>query len=345
MTEIALRVRDLAGQAKRIDRAWMAVAVIFVLLTALAPRQAADSTRFALEALLDILPYLALAVGVAAFARATGADGLIAYAFQGNLPLMIAFAAVFGGLSPFCSCGVIPLIAALLSMGVPLPAVMAFWLASPLMDPSMFVLTAGTLGYEFAIAKALFAVGLGLAGGYATMAVQARNGFRDPLREGIGAGGCGGRKVRERQLAVWSFWNDPARLATFRKEGLKSGLFLLKWLTLAFLLESLMLTYIPGESIAALLGTGSTWAIPLAVIVGVPAYLNGYAALPLVAGLIDMGTAPGAGMAFLIAGGVTSLPAAIAVWALAKKQVFGWYILLSLLGGLASGLLFQAYAG
>ncbi|MCG8512198.1 MAG: permease, partial [Rhodospirillales bacterium] len=216
---------------------------------------------------------------------------------------------------------------------------------SPLMDPSMFVLTAGTLGTDFAIAKTMFAIGLGLAGGYATMMVMARNGFADPLREGIGTGGCGGRKVRERHPAVWRFWTDESRRATFRKEGLKSGLFLLKWLTLAFLLESLMIAYIPGESIAALLGAGSDWAIPLAVIVGVPAYLNGYAALPLVAGLIEMGTAPGAGMAFLIAGGVTSIPAAIAVWALARKQVFAWYILLSLLGGLASGLLFQLYAG
>ena len=44
-------------------------------------------------------------------------------------------------------------VAALLAIGVPLPAVMAFWLASPLMDPSMFVLTAGVLGTEFAIGK------------------------------------------------------------------------------------------------------------------------------------------------------------------------------------------------
>lgn len=345
MTEIALKLKDLAGGARRMDRAWIASAVILVALTIFVPSQAAISLRFAAESVLGILPFLALAVGMAAYARATGADGLIAYAFQGNLVLMIGVAALFGGLSPFCSCGVIPLIAALLAMGVPLPAVMAFWLASPLMDPSMFVLTMGTLGLEFAIAKTIFAIGLGLAGGYATMLVQAKNGFSDPLREGVGAGGCGGARVREPQKAVWRFWGEQARVATFRKETVKSGLFLLKWLTLAFLLESLMLAYIPGESIAALLGTESAWAIPLAVVVGVPAYLNGYAALPLVAGLIEMGTAPGAGMAFLIAGGVTSIPAAIAVWALAKRHVFFWYIGLSLAGGLTSGLLYQAYAG
>jgi uncharacterized membrane protein YraQ (UPF0718 family) len=71
--------------------------------------------------------------------------------------------------------------------------------------------------------------------------------------------------------------------------------------------------------------------------------LNGYAALPLVGGLIEQGMAPGAGLAFLVAGGVTSLPAAIAVWALVKPRVFGLYIAISLGGALVSGLLFQAW--
>ena len=47
----------------------------------------------------------------------------------------------------FCSCGVIPLIAAMLVAGVPLAPVMAFWIASPIMDPEMFVLTAAGIGY------------------------------------------------------------------------------------------------------------------------------------------------------------------------------------------------------
>jgi len=53
--------------------------------------------------------------------------------------------------------------------------------------------------------------------------------------------------------------------------------------------------------------------------------------------------APGAGMAFLVAGGVTSIPAAMAVWALAKREVFALYIGLSLTGAFASGLLFQLW--
>lgn len=45
---------------------------------------------------------------------------------------MIVLASLFGALSPFCSCGVVPLIAGLPGVGVPLAPVMAFWLSSPL---------------------------------------------------------------------------------------------------------------------------------------------------------------------------------------------------------------------
>ncbi|MHA1536790.1 MAG: permease, partial [Alphaproteobacteria bacterium] len=72
------------------------------------------------------------------------------------------------------------------------------------------------------------------------------------------------------------------------------------------------------------------------------AYLNGYAALPLVGGLMEQGMAPGAAMAFLIAGGVTSIPAAIAVYAVARPPVFASYIGFALFGAVAAGLIFGA---
>jgi uncharacterized membrane protein YraQ (UPF0718 family) len=258
---------------------------------------------------------------------------------------MIAVAAAFGGLSPFCSCGVIPLIAALLAMRVPLSAVMAFWLASPVIDPSMFVLTAGLLGTEFALAKTLAAIGLGLFGGYVTLALDRAGALRDPLRDGVGSGGCAASSVRAPKPVVWSFWTDEARTARFWREGRRATLFLLKWLTLAFLLESLMLAYVPAEWIASALGGGNATSIVLATLVGVPAYLNGYAALPLVSGLIEQGMAPGAALAFLVAGGVTSLPAAIAVLALVRRPVFALYLTLALSGSLVSGFVYQGLAG
>jgi hypothetical protein len=87
--------------------------------------------------------------------------------FRGREIRMIILAALVGGLAPFCSCEVIPFIAGLLALGTPLAPIMAFWLSSPLIDPPTLLITAGALGWKFAVSKALFAVGIGMFGGFA----------------------------------------------------------------------------------------------------------------------------------------------------------------------------------
>ncbi|PWJ16493.1 permease [Jannaschia seohaensis] len=324
-------------------RVWLASLAILLVLAVFDTSQAVESATFAVGALIRTAPYLILSIAIAAWAGATGADNLIAKAFTGAPLVMVLVGALAGGLSPFCSCGVIPLIAALLAMGVPLSAVMAFWLASPIMDPSMFVLTAGMLGAEFAIAKTLAAIGLGIFGGLVVHVLARGGALADPLREGVGNGGCGGSKIRAPKPPVWRFWQDAERRAKFAKVSVDTTLFLAKWLTLAFLIESLMLAWVPAETVTSVLGGQGLMPIATATLVGVPAYLNGYAALPLVGGLIEQGMAPGAGMAFLVAGGVTSIPAAMAVWALARPPVFALYIALSLSGAFAAGAMFQLW--
>jgi uncharacterized membrane protein YraQ (UPF0718 family) len=219
---------------------------------------------------------------------------------------------------------------------------MAFWLASPVMDPEMFVLTAAALGLELAVAKTLAAVGIGLLGGLATWAVQRRGGFAEPLRAVVST--CGGGAVRAPKPVRWAFWHEHPRRAAFADEALRNGRFLLKWLSLAFLLESLMLRYLPAEAVGGWLGD-QAWAIPTAALIGVPAYLHGYAAIPTTGALIALGMTPGAALAFMVAGAVTSIPAAIAVFALVKRPVFLWYLALAFVGSTAVGLAYQGGLG
>ncbi|ESA33383.1 permease [Leptolyngbya sp. Heron Island J] len=330
---------------QKLDRVFIAIALIIVVLAIFVPAQVTSSLGFTLKNLVLVSPFLLLSIGIAAYAQASGADNLIAKAFQGRLSAMIVVASLFGAFSPFCSCGVIPLIAALLSMGVPVSAVMSFWLASPLMDPSMFILTLGTLGLHFAIAKTLATVAIGLLGGFGTLALMnsgiATAAFSNPLREGAGNGGCGGSRVRNPKPVVWKFWPEAERRQKFWQGAGKNAWFLGKWLALAFLLESLMLVYVPNAWIQTIAGDGSVLSIVGAAFVGIPAYLNGYAALPLVAGLVDQGMAPGAGMAFLLAGGATSIPAMIAVFALARRPVFLAYLGFAFIGSVTAGLAYS----
>jgi hypothetical protein len=337
MTAVAVSLQRL----RALDPALGILVVGLALLALFAPRQAADSIVFVARNALALSPFLLVSVALAACAGASGADNLIARAFTGALPAMIVLAALVGALSPFCSCGVIPLIAALLAVGVPLGPVMAFWLSSPLMDPSMFVLTVGTLGLPFAVAKTVAAIAVGALAGFGTAGLQRLGLIGEVLRPGVGDGGCGGASIRKPGAVVWTFWREAERRAKFARSAWTTLLFLGKWLVVAFFLESLMLAYVPAGAIAAAVGGNGLSSIALAALVGVPAYLNGTAALPLVAGLVSQGMSAGAAMAFLVGGGVTSIPAAIAVAAIARTRVFAAYLAFALAGAVLSGL---AYA-
>ena len=95
----------------------------------------------------------------------------------------------------------------------------------------------------------------------------------------------------------------------------------------------------PG-SLAAYVGDDSWWAIPAAVFVGAPAYIDGYAALPLTRGLIDNGMSAGAAMAFLVSGGVVSIWGAMAIFPVLKLKPFALYLVLAVLGSLIAGYTF-----
>ena len=325
---------------KRIDKALLAVVLIPLVLLIFDPAQVLPTVIFAGESLLHTGVFIVFAVLAVAYLKATGAESLLARAFEGREVRMIFLAAVFGGLAPFCSCEVIPFIAGLLALGAPLSAVMAFWLSSPLIDPPTLLITAGALGWPFAIGKAVAAVALGLFGGFAVRLLMRNGAFAQPLREYKPAGCCGcGPKLDDKP--VWTFWQDPERRQRFRSEFVHNGIFLLKWLALAYVLEALLVSYVPADLIAGVVGGEGVLPIIVAALVGMPAYLNSYVAPPLLAGLMEQGMTAGAAMSFMVAGAVSSIPAMAAVWSLVKPRVFAAYLTLGVGGAIVAGIIFQ----
>jgi uncharacterized membrane protein YraQ (UPF0718 family) len=128
--EVRARVRFALAY---IDPVLVALGALLVGLWVFNRAQASETLLYVAGELARIAPWLAASVVIAAAARATGADALAARAFTGREGRMIVVASLIGALLPFCSCGVIPLVAGLLGAGVPLAPVMAFWIASPLM--------------------------------------------------------------------------------------------------------------------------------------------------------------------------------------------------------------------
>ena len=58
---------------------------------------------------------------------------------------------LFGAVTPFCACSTVPMTVGFLQAGVPFGTVMSFVIASPLMDPLVFILLGSFLGWKVAV--------------------------------------------------------------------------------------------------------------------------------------------------------------------------------------------------
>ncbi len=345
MTALALKqFIGLRKTANLLSSVWALIILIPALVSIFDGDHVYNVVSLALKALVSTLPYILIAVLLIATLKASNAESLVARAFAGRESRMIILAALFGGLAPFCSCEVIPFIAGLLALGAPLSAVMAFWLSSPLIDPAGLMITAGALGWNFAIGKTIAAVTLGLGGGFAVQFIGKMGLLQQPLKAQNSSGCCGcGPSPFEGEL-MWRFWQYPDRSVIFWEQAMENALFLIKWLALAYLLEALLIIYLPAEIIGGVVGGEGVVPVVIGALVGAPAYLNSYAAPPLVAGLMQQGMTAGAAMAFMVAGAVSSIPAMAAVWSLVRTSVFMVYIGFGILGAIFVGLVYQVFA-
>lgn len=324
---------------------------------------------------LEAWPYLLVTIPLAVAVRASGASKYIGRAFNASPVAAVFLATAVGAFSPFCSCSVIPVVAALLIGGVPLAPVMSFWIASPSMDPEAFFLSVATLGWELAIWRLGATLVLSLAAGFITMALMQRGWLGETIiRQGattetpstwqllkrgwdwltatfaarpqLGFTVVGATPAPEGATcscgdALSEPAKSPSRWAQIGRETWDATLMVFKFMLLAFILEALIEMYIPAPVITSLLGPQNPWAILSAAILGVPVYTSNLAALPLMSGLLKQGMDPAAVLAFLISGPTTTLPAMGAVWGITTKRVFALYVSFALFGAVIAG---YAYA-
>lgn len=322
---------------------WTALGLFILSVVAFFwPDRVSATVSFVLRGMLDVSYLVVPGILVSAWVNASGVGGRIREAFDGNQLTAILVASTIGAITPVCGVTVLPLMTGLLASGVPLAPVMAFWLSSPITDPAMFAVTVATLGLQFALAKTVAAFLLGVFAGMSTVAVSGQPWIRSPLREAGLAATLGKNTHCATGEVVLALWKDPARTRQFGDEVWAMTKLIVICLGLAFAAEYQLQVHLQPEALADYVGKQSGWAIPLAVIVGSPAYLDGYAALPLTRGLIDHGMSQGAAMAFLVSGSVVSIWGAIAIFPVLRIRPFLLYLLLALIGSLAVGWLYEA---
>ncbi len=371
------------------------------------------------QSFLHTWPYLVLTIPLAVAVQMTGAARYISKALNANPFVAITLATLLGAFSPFCSCGVIPVIASLLLGGVPLAPVMSFWIASPSMDVEAFFLSVAALNWNLAIwrmaATLILSFSAGLmthflmykgwlgesilrsqsvpnvsswSGQLITWGQQTQTSMFERFRALVpqtapipvtqtaccadtgvteivdnvfpatvaqpaacacGTGAVPTQEAIETEPAACGTGDgcETQSLSTGKRlvqETWKAVAMVVKFMTLAFFLNAVIALYVPEAWIAGLVGKQHPFAVLNAALIGIPAYTSNLTALPMIGGLLAQGMNPGAALAFLIAGPITTLPAMAAVWGLTTRRVFVLYVSLPFIGALLIGSLYNLFA-
>jgi len=230
----------------------------------------------------------------------------------------------------------------MLAAGAPMAPVMVFLISSPLMSPSAFLITLGSLGMSIAMWKLISAVVLGLAAGLVTDRLL-KKGYlgRSILRVATSSNG-------QDQNASCSSGDKGARISqkrrtimeeamTFLQVTGKYSIFIGKFIIIAVIAQAIMVRYVPQDWVSALVGMKNSYSVLISTIVGIPTYVSSISAVPLLRGLIDLGMDKGAVLAFIIAGPIMSVPSILAVMALFKQKALYIYITLGFFGALIFG--------
>ena len=136
---------------------------------------------FIIKSFIHIWPYLLITIPLAVAVNLSGAAKHIHKALNKNPVVSIILATALGAFSPFCSCGVIPVITSLLIGGVPLAPVMSFWIASPSMDPEIFLLSAATIGWKLSVWRLTATFVISISAGIITNMAQKKGFFGNEI--------------------------------------------------------------------------------------------------------------------------------------------------------------------
>ncbi len=320
---------------------WATVAVLTVVAALTWPQRAQETFHFVLQSFLDVALMIAIGLVISAWVAASGAAIITARWFKGSPIATVVIASGIGTLTPVCGVTVLPLTTGFLASGVPLAPIMAFWLSSPVTGPTMLIATWALLGPGFAIGKMIAAFALGIFSGVVTALLVRTQMVQNPLRPKrfMDSGQCGTCTPTDFSFQIW---REPARMRVFRANLVSTTRILVVCLLFAFSAEFLLRDLLPSHLLTTYVGAESSYAIPLAVLVGAPMYLDGLAALPLVRGLLDLGMSPGAAMALLVSGGAVSIWGVFAVALVLRPSTIALFVTLAVIGSLVIGYAFGA---
>ena len=242
--------------------------------------------------------------------------------YTGNI-----IASLLGIITPFCSCSAIPLFLGFIQAGVPLGVTFSFLVASPMINEVALVLLLGMFGWKIAL-------------------LYITSGLLIAIFSGI----IIGKMKIENLVEDFVYQNTLNKDTDLPKMSLKERMIYARNYTFSILRKvwpyvligigvgAWIHGYVPADFLAQYAGSDKWYAVPLAVLVGIPLYSNAAGIIPLVYALTEKGVSLGTTLAFMMSVTALSLPEFMIL-----KRVMKIKLILIFAGIVGIGIMFTGF--
>ena len=242
-------------------------------------------------------------------------------------------AALFGTITPFCSCSSIPLFIGFTSSGLPIGVTFSFLISSPLVDLASVILLASIFNWKIAIAYVIVGLVLAVIGGTIIDKLKLESYVESFVFK---------NKMAELPVENLSVKN---RIDFAKDEVLQIIKKVWLYVLIGVGIGAAIHNWIPENAIQAVLGQDKWYSVILATFVGVPMYADIFGTLPIAEALVTKGVGIGTVLAFMMAVTALSLPSLIMLKKVVKQKLLGIFFAIVEVGILIIGYVFNVFGG
>ncbi|HEX2945503.1 MAG TPA: permease [Clostridia bacterium] len=237
---------------------------------------------------------------------------------------------LFGAVTPFCACSTVPITLGLIKAGIPFGTVMSFVIASPLMDPLVFIMLGSFLGWKVAIGFLLLTSAFSVIFGV----LLDKLGWANQVKNVRIKGGSG-----EHTGEVPSGFKARLKASFFKAFGDFKAVFL--YMIIGVGIGALIYGYLPADLLAKVAGPDNPFAVIVVALIGMPLYIRVESAIPIGLALLNKGASIGAVIALIISGAGIAIPELTMLASIFKKKIIIAFIVIVFVSAVLSGLIFN----
>lgn len=236
-------------------------------------------------------------------------------------------ASLLGIITPFCSCSAIPLFLGSVQAGVPLGTTFSFLIASPMINEVALVLLLGLFGWKIALIYIVSGLIIAILSGIIIGHLKVENLVEPFVYQNSVNGNIDLPSMTRKERIDYAL--------DYTKDIIKKvWLYILIGVGVGAWIHG----YLPADFLAQYAGSDKWYAVPLAVLIGIPLYSNAAGVIPLVSALTEKGVSMGTTLAFMMSVTALSLPEFMIL-----KKVMKIKLIFIFAGIVGVGIMFTGY--